>query len=134
MSRLIVLARNGSARQINIEEAITTIGRAAANRLCVDSTKVSRHHAVIQRSGDRYVLTDMGSRNGTFVNGEKVFSRVLRNDDAITVGDCEIRFLCSSRVAPPAEALRLLTMPGELGHFGVLGASARRPEFAPALL
>ncbi len=132
MSRLIVLAKHSSVRQINIEGPITTIGRAAANRLSIDSDKVSRHHAVIQRSGERYVLTDMGSRNGTYVNREKVSSRVLRDGDAITVGDCEIRFLCSRRAMPRADSLRLLTIPADLGQFDVVAASRRRPEFGLA--
>ena len=48
------------------------------------------------------MLTDMGSRNGTYVNREKVSSRVLRDGDAIEVGDCEIRFL----LQPQGDAAR----------------------------
>ena len=111
MPRLIVLARNSSVRQINIAGPSTTIGRAADNRVCIDSDKVSRQHALIEWTGDRYLLADLGSRNGTYLNDERVIgTRPLGNGDAITVGDCRLRFLYSATVLPPAEALRLATV------------------------
>lgn len=122
MPRLIILARNNSVRQVNIEGAITTIGRSGSNRVCIDSERVSRHHAAIQWLGDRFMLTDMGSRNGTYVNNEKIFSHPLDNGDAITVGDCKLRFLHSSRVVPVGEALRLLTLPDDLPQFDSMPA------------
>lgn len=114
MARLIILARRNSVRQVNIAAQITTIGRSGSNNVCIDSERVSRHHAAIQWTGDRFLLTDMGSRNGTFVNNEKVRARALRNGDAIVIGDCQLRFLYSSVEPPEAEALRLLTTPDDL--------------------
>lgn len=114
MPRLIVLARNSSVRQVNIASPVTTIGRAAYAQVRINSDRVSRHHAVIQWDGDRFVLTDMGSRNGTFVNYGKVTNHALTNGDAISIGDCQLRFLYSSSLLLPGEALRLLTMPDEL--------------------
>ena len=120
MPRLIILAKNSSVRQINIAGPVTTIGRADSNKVCLDSERVSRHHVAIEQVGERFVLTDMGSRNGTYVNNKKVRTLVLANGDAITLGDCQIRFLHSTRPVPTATALRLLTIPGELGRFGAL--------------
>jgi len=113
MARLIILARHSSVRQVNIAGGITTIGRSTGNNVCIDSDRVSRHHAAIEWTGDRFVLTDMGSRNGTYVNNEKVRAHALSNGDAITVGDCQLRFLYS-RALPPVDALRLMTEPGRL--------------------
>ena len=113
MARLIILARNSSVRQVNIAGPITTIGRSGSNSVCIDSQRVSRHHAAIEWTGDSFVLTDMGSRNGTYVNNQKVTAHALANGDAITVGDCQLRFLYS-RMLPPVDALRLMTRPGEL--------------------
>lgn len=113
MARLIILARHSSVRQVNIVGGVTTIGRSTGNNVCIDSERVSRHHAAIEWTGDRFMLTDMGSRNGTYVNNEKVKAHALSNGDAILVGDCQLRFLYS-RALLPVDALRLMTEPGGL--------------------
>ena len=134
MARLIILARHASVRQVNIAGPLTTIGRSGSNRVCIDSERVSRHHAAIQWTGEGFMLTDMGSRNGTYVNNKKVRTLVLTNGDAITIGDCQIRFLQSVRPVSNATALRLLTIPGDLEQMSALahrrGAGARQQPAA----
>jgi pSer/pThr/pTyr-binding forkhead associated (FHA) protein len=110
MSRLIVLAKHGSVRQINIQGPVTTIGRDPSCGVQIDSLGVSRHHAAIRWTGDRFVILDTGSRNGTFVNKRRVRSHALKNGDAITIGDCQLRFLYTAAVLPSDEALRLVTV------------------------
>ncbi|WP_077002885.1 FHA domain-containing protein [Variovorax sp. KK3] len=128
MPRLIVLARNSSVRQINIAGPSTTIGRALSNRVCIDSDKVSRQHALIEWSGDRYVLNDLGSRNGCYVNGDRVQgSRPLANGDAIMLGDCQLRFLYTSKVLPTTQALSLVTVASQLERRGAAGRAVPRP-------
>lgn len=124
MPRLIIQARHSSVRQVNIPGPIASIGRAPTSRVCLDSDRISRHHAVIQWGGDGYILMDMGSRNGTYVNDERVYNQALCNGDAITIGDFQMRFLYSSsaKPLPPAEALRLLTMPAKLHGGGRVSA------------
>jgi pSer/pThr/pTyr-binding forkhead associated (FHA) protein len=114
MTRLIVLTRHGSIRQVNLKGPITTIGRDPACGIRIDSLGVSRHHAAIRWTGDRYLLTDMASRNGTFVNQARIRERALKNDDAITVGDCQLRFLHAARDFPGEDGLRLVTLSEEL--------------------
>lgn len=111
MARLIILARHSSVRQVNIAGALTTIGRAGDNSVCIDNQRVSRRHATIRWDGEHFLLTDVGSRNGTFVNNEKVQAHALANGDAITLGDCQLRFLHSRALASP-DMLRLMTQPG----------------------
>ena len=110
MSRLIVLTRHGSVRQVNIKGPITTIGRDPSCGVHIDSLGVSRHHAAIHWTGDRFVLTDLASRNGTFVNKMRISERALANGDAISTGDCQLRFLYETRTLPNDEALRLVTL------------------------
>jgi pSer/pThr/pTyr-binding forkhead associated (FHA) protein len=114
MSRLIVLARHGSVRQFNITGPITTIGREQACEVQIDSIGVSRRHATIHWTGDRFVLTDMASFNGTFVNRHRIFEHALKNGDAITMGECQLRFLYTSKALPREDALRLVTQSDDL--------------------
>ena len=113
MPRLIILARAGSARQVYISGRMTTIGRNQNNSLVVDRDRVSRKHAIIDWDGARYAIMDIGSRNGTFVNGMRITQQLLRSGDTITIGDCDLRFLSDAQTAAE-RALRLITMPGSL--------------------
>ncbi|WP_077001334.1 FHA domain-containing protein [Variovorax sp. KK3] len=116
MSRLIILARHGSVRQVNIKGSLTSVGRDPQCDVHIDSLGVSRRHASIHWTGDRFVLTDLASFNGTFVNDQRIESHPLKNGDAITIGDCQLRFLYSSQPVPKDEALRLVTQVDGLHH------------------
>src|SRR3977135_242140 len=65
-----------------------SIGRAPDNMLCLgaDSLGVSSHHAEVIRRGDQYVLRDLGSTNGTMINGRRVIVSELAPDDLIEFG------------------------------------------------
>jgi len=77
-----------AGREHVLTEDDVTIGRAVENDLVVTSRRVSREHARLRRKGWRVFLEDMGSTNGTFLNGERVHDAVeLRDEDRIGVGD-----------------------------------------------
>lgn len=68
---------------------VVTIGRSAASSVAIFSGDVSRNHATVTRLGDGCYLTDLGSTNGTTVNGDKVKDTIeLKNGDRITFGGC----------------------------------------------
>lgn len=73
---------NGSAR----------IGRSSANEIVVKDELVTRTHAVISWQGRDFVLVDMGSTNGTLLNGRRVDRAPLAHGDSITVGSVVFRF------------------------------------------
>ena len=64
-----------------------SLGRAPTNDVPLPGALVSRHHVVIEEREEGLVLTDLGSRNGTRVNGEPVQVRVLRTGDRISIGE-----------------------------------------------
>ena len=70
----------------------TTIGRTSENDIQVDTTFVSRHHAVVLSNQDHCIVEDLNSTNGVMVNGHRVGRQVLRDGDQVTVGRTEFRF------------------------------------------
>ncbi|MGC9335648.1 MAG: FHA domain-containing protein [Anaerolineae bacterium] len=64
----------------SLEGAIITIGRWEDNDVVVDDRWVSRHHAQIQRMGEQYVIKDLDSKNGTFVNGRRISGPTILTD------------------------------------------------------
>lgn len=88
----ITVTAGGSEGPFPLEEREHAIGRSAANDVKLEHPSVSRRHArLVPRSG-RYVITDVGSTAGTWVNGERLEGeRVLRSGDTIAVGDVALR-------------------------------------------
>jgi DNA-binding winged helix-turn-helix (wHTH) protein len=77
------------------------LGRDPSLELCVDSASVSRRHARLRIGGGEVLLEDLGSKNGTFVNGQRVAGAVpLSHRDQLCVGSIELRFRVLS--APPS--------------------------------
>jgi hypothetical protein len=60
-----------------LHKTILTLGRAADNDIVIDDAGVSRHHARLTLQGNNWVLEDLGSRNGTFVNGQRITGPVV---------------------------------------------------------
>jgi pSer/pThr/pTyr-binding forkhead associated (FHA) protein len=92
-----LIYRDADARQVIVELTETgrlTIGRNRRNDIPLPwDEEVSRLHAVVELVGANWVLSDDRlSRNGSFVNGERVRSRVLRSGDLIGVGDTRLAF------------------------------------------
>ncbi len=69
-----------------------TIGRLPDNTIVIDSPSVSGHHACVFSSDGQYVVEDLQSTNGTFVNGVRVSQQVLEHGDVVKVGDHELVF------------------------------------------
>jgi hypothetical protein len=71
----------------------TTIGRSPECGIFLDDVTVSRKHAVIEQHGERWVIEDQGSLNGTFVNRDRVDSAQLEDGDEIQIGKYRLTFL-----------------------------------------
>lgn len=83
----IVLKEGANPVTLNIEEDVVNIGRAKENKIILKNIKCSRRHARIERIGATYQITDLGSGNGTRVNGAKIDFHTLKAGDEIKIGD-----------------------------------------------
>lgn len=95
---LVFLSGELIAVPIPLERSEVILGRAVGADVRVNDSKVSRRHACIEAVVDpetnrtQYVVIDLDSRNGTFINGEKINREVLQNGDKITIGEHILRF------------------------------------------
>ena len=70
------------------------VGRSDDNEICLQGERLSRHHALFERTPEGLRLTDLGSTNGTWVNGERITGTVpLEGGESISIGDvqCTLR-------------------------------------------
>jgi DNA-binding response OmpR family regulator len=106
---LLILTKDGKAEENwSLAKAVTTIGRWDDNDIAIPDRWISRHHAEIRRQGTRYVIHDLGSKNGLFVNGKRVQeSTPLEDGDQIQIAPrCLLTFVDSEATAPVFEAQR----------------------------
>jgi diguanylate cyclase (GGDEF)-like protein len=94
---LVFLSGELIAVPIPLEREEVTLGRSLGADVRVNDAKASRRHAKIEvrePAGEptEYILTDLNSRNGTFLNGRRITSENLRNGDKIAIGDHIIKF------------------------------------------
>ena len=91
VGRLILLGP--SHREYLIADVERTIGREPSNDLVVDDEEVSGQHAKVSLRGSTFWVEDLGSRNGTFVNGTRIGqATALRNDDLLKIGSTLMKF------------------------------------------
>jgi pSer/pThr/pTyr-binding forkhead associated (FHA) protein len=90
--------RNGSdeLQRVTIEDSPFRIGRCETSHLRIDSVQVSREHAQIYQRGNIWIIRDLGSTNGTQVNGKLVRESFLSDGDIVTIAETEVTFVASS--------------------------------------
>jgi pSer/pThr/pTyr-binding forkhead associated (FHA) protein len=94
---------------------IATIGRLPDNTVVVDSPAVSGHHACVSLDGSTFVLEDLDSTNGTFVDDRRVTRHTLKSGDVVRIGDHEVEFDAEhgGRVDAHDAAERIVSNPGD---------------------
>ncbi len=93
MPTLLLQLKNKLLGEYPLEEgASLTIGRRDTNDVVIEDPAVSGHHAKIDALEDRFVLIDLQSKNGSFVNEQLVNSHWLKHEDVITIGEHSLIF------------------------------------------
>lgn len=81
-----------AGRIVAVPSQMITVGRAPDNDVVVGDPATSGHHGRIDVRGDSFWISDLGSTNGTLVNGEPVIEKQLSDGDLISIGQSTIRF------------------------------------------
>lgn len=92
-SCLVTIYGRELGRKFALAGPETTIGRGPENTVVVDMDNVSRRHARVIRANEGFVVEDLNSTNGTYVNDLEVKQQGLRNGDLIKVGGAILKFL-----------------------------------------
>ncbi len=117
MAKLVLLVPNGTTLEVPLRRERTTIGRRADNDVCLPNIAVSGEHAVVVTILSDSFLEDLGSTNGTLVNGKPIAKHFLRDGDLIDVGRHKLFYYADDDAIPPAGVLKkaLRDAVGDLG-------------------
>lgn len=99
-SVLIVVRGPNAGTRIDLTGDKVTAGRSPDAQIFLDDITVSRFHAQFTAEAEGWVLTDLGSLNGTYVNRDRVDRWVLRPGDEVQVGKYRFQFVSGSGAAP----------------------------------
>lgn len=91
-SAMLLLQTPSGPQAIPLESTLVSLGRGLGNDVILEDTRVSRHHAQLRYRQRRFWVTDLGSTNGTFVNGQRVTETALRDGDVLSLGGLELTF------------------------------------------
>jgi FHA domain-containing protein len=122
IGRLILILDEAVIGEYPLDKDVISIGRLPDNDIRPNDPAVSRKHAQIKLEGERVLLEDLGSTNGTLVNGRKVKSCVLRDGDLVQVGRHQVRYLADKAAGreAPVSGERAAPASGGSAHIRVL--------------
>ena len=128
MPKVVVSIDGVVIKELQLTKDRTTVGRRPYNDIVIDNLAVSGEHAAFKLAGDRVRVEDLGSTNGTFVNGQSTRFAVLQDGDVLEVGRYQLRVVDErgfTRTTNPAALGRrsatapLASSPGPTGPGGL---------------
>src|SRR5512143_2621067 len=117
MAKLILSMDGLVLKEIPLTKERTTVGRKAHNDIQIDNLAVSGEHAVIVTILNDSFLEDLGSTNGTLVNGQPIKKHFLQNNDVIELGKYKLKYVSEqpARAAAPADFEKTMVIrPGQM--------------------
>jgi hypothetical protein len=130
MAKLILSMDGLVLKEINLTKERTTIGRKPHNDVQIDNLAVSGEHAVIVTILEDSFLEDLGSTNGTVVNGQPIKKHFLQNNDVIELGKYKLKYLAEASAGQAQAADFEKTMVLRPGAAKAMGAGQASPAAA----
>src|SRR5580765_2352618 len=104
MFSIIISEKGGAERKESFDKNEINVGRVQGNDLMLPKGNVSKHHARLLFRDGRFIVTDLKSTNGTYVNGRKIAqATIVREGDKIYIGDFVLRLETNGAGAPAGE-------------------------------
>jgi two-component system, cell cycle response regulator len=95
---LLVLSGTRLGHRLVLGDAVVDIGRGSAAGLILDADSISRKHAKIERFGGGHKIVDLGSTNGTYVNGVRIKEQILKDGDRIGIGKALLKYIAGGNI------------------------------------
>lgn len=95
---LVVINGMELGRKYSLAQPRTAIGRSSKADIQIDEDAISRSHATIDRQGEHFLLRDLQSTNGTYVNDVQITNQILRDGDQLKIGRTIFKFLTGSNI------------------------------------
>ncbi len=105
-AKLVVAKGKTAVKEIPLSSVTTIIGRKTDCGLRIPSPLVSRQHCELTRAGERLIAKDLGSSNGTFVNGTKIKQKELKSGDTLGVGPITFIVQLGGAAVSPSDTAR----------------------------
>src|SRR5262245_34567678 len=129
MFSVIISEKGGAERRETFERPEITVGRVQGNELILAKGNVSKRHARLLYRDGRFIVTDLKSTNGTYVNGRKIAqATIVREGDKIYIGDFVIRVEAGSGATPSEEG----APSAEVSSSELAAAPMSAPQSPPA--
>lgn len=132
MAMIVVKLGDTVVQQFQIDKEVVSIGRARDNDVIVENLSVSRNHARVRVQDGKFILTDLNSANGCFVNGVKVTKTELQDDDIISIGKHKLHFINRASQAASVPASAAAPPPSAAVVPPSQAPTASKPMIAPA--
>jgi pSer/pThr/pTyr-binding forkhead associated (FHA) protein len=97
MTHLLITRGAEAGTRIVLSGFPVSIGRDESNEVSLQDSEVSRHHARIKQNGRLFILEDLESKNGVFLNGDKILNSIINNEDRILIGSTELVFFANAQ-------------------------------------
>ena len=108
--KLILINPNGPEQEFNLAKSSVTLGRASTNDIHLDDARVSRSHALLEYGLQGITLVDLGSANGTRLNGIRVERATLKPGDTISLGSQQLKY----QIEDPSEDIGLTKIDSQM--------------------
>ncbi len=117
MPSLFVIQGRDQGTRFRLDGPTVTLGRGTTNAVQLHDTEVSREHCEFRSRGDMFVLRDLGSSNGTFVNGKSVKEHELASGDQLQIGRTLLLYtgVTEGRVEDLADKINIVSHQDEDG-------------------
>ena len=104
MIKLVIRTGPQAGKEFPVDQPSVRMGRGSGSDIVLQDNQASRQHAEISRQGDQFFIRDLGSTNGTFVNGERITApRLLNPGDQVRIG--ETTLVCQAGAMAAAQAV-----------------------------